>query len=75
MLKIYGTPNCVWCDRAKLLAEKHELDYQYIDVSQSQELQVWFKEQGWRTVPQIKDDNSYIGGYESLATHIKEGWQ
>ena len=35
MIKIYGTPTCGFCLRAKKLAERHGLTYEYFDVTYS----------------------------------------
>lgn len=67
---IYGTADCKWCDRAKELVTGLNLDYDYVDVAESEEAQTMFREQGLRTVPQVFDSNTRIGGYEALKAHF-----
>jgi glutaredoxin len=71
MITIYGSENCVWCLRAKQLAETFELEHEYKLVSDYQ-AEFSTKFPAARTVPQIVWDNTYIGGYEAFAKVVNE---
>ena len=69
MIEIYGTDDCVFCDRAKELLQMYEKEYTYIDVAESEVMTSAFlkKFPGVRTVPQIAlTDGFHIGGYTEL---------
>ena len=69
MIEIYGTDNCVFCDRAKELLKMYEKEYTYIDVTETEDMTAAFfkKFPDVRTVPQIAlSDGHYIGGYKEL---------
>ena len=69
MIEIYGTENCVFCDRAKELLKMYEKEYTYIDVTETEDITAAFfkKFPGVRTVPQVTlDDEFHIGGYQEL---------
>ena len=69
MIEIYGTDNCVFCDKAKNLLQMYEKEYTYIDVTETEDITAAFfkKFPDVRTVPQISLSNGhYIGGYQEL---------
>jgi glutaredoxin len=74
MIEIYGTPSCGFCLRAKKLAERYGLQYEYKDISSVEANRVELNERYGsepRTVPQIYWNNKYIGGYNELAEEIQ----
>ena len=69
MFEIYGTTNCTYCDRAKILLAMKEKEYTFINVAENDDVTAAFfkKFPNVRTVPQIAlDDGHYIGGYNEL---------
>ena len=72
--EIYGTSNCIFCDKAKDLLGEYNLDYAFIDVVENEETTVAFfkKFPNVKTVPQIMYEgldrgyNVHIGGYKEL---------
>ena len=74
MIEIYGTDNCVFCDKAKELSETYNKEYTYIDVTETEDITAAFfkKFPNVRTVPQIEYDGKdrgypvHIGGYKEL---------
>ena len=69
MFEIYGTDNCVFCDKAKILLAMYEKEYKFIDVAESDDITAAFfkKFPDVRTVPQITlSDGHWIGGYKEL---------
>lgn len=73
MIKIYGKPTCVFCVKAKKLAEQYGLKYEYLDIEVSDNLTDLKKlVPEVKTVPQIFWDLRYIGGYQEFATEIQD---
>ena len=69
MIEIYGTDNCVFCDRAKELLQMYNKEYTYIDVTETEDMTAAFfkKFPDVRTVPQLAlSDGFHIGGYKEL---------
>jgi len=72
MIKIYGKPACPWCVKAKKLADRHGLKYEYIDIQYKEGFdELAAKMAEIKTVPQIWWYDNYIGGYEEFATEIE----
>jgi glutaredoxin 3 len=66
-VKIFTTPWCPYCVRAKRLLEKKGVSYQEIDVAEDDEARVRLAEQtGRRTVPQIFIGEHHVGGSDDL---------
>lgn len=76
-VKIYGKPNCPWCDRAKALAEEKCLEVEYINIVEAGIDGAKLSEicgETVRTVPQIFVDDAFIkGGYEGLTKVLLGG--
>lgn len=74
MIRVYGTPTCTYCAKAKSLLERMNIPYQYYtvgqDVSKSEVLGM--VPEGWKTVPIIFVDNRFIGGYDDMAAYFEE---
>lgn len=66
MITIYGSPNCRFCTLAKDLADRLDISYSYIDVTQHEPSQEMFKVRGFKTVPQIFDNEVHVGGYQEF---------
>ena len=68
MFEIYGTTNCTYCDMAKKLLTVHNKEYTFIDVAEDEDITAAFfnKFPNVNKVPQIMDDDKYVGGYEEL---------
>ena len=68
MFEIYGTTNCAFCDRAKILLAMKEKEYVFIDVAEDEDITAAFfkKFPNVSKVPQIMDGEKYVGGYEEL---------
>lgn len=71
MFTIYGSTKCSYCNHAKALAEKLGIRYDYINVKEDENAMEMFRENGWRTVPQVffKDESGNdqrIGGYDDM---------
>lgn len=66
-VKIYTTPWCPYCIRAKKLLDSKGVPYQDYNVAYDQAMRQKLLEQtGSRTVPQVFINNSPVGGCDDL---------
>jgi len=73
MIEIYGTPTCGFCLRAKRLAERYNIEFEYKDITYTNNRQELIERLGEepKTVPQIYWHDNYVGGYNELAAEIE----
>ena len=73
-ITIYTGPVCNYCDAAKRLLKRNNLEFIEIDISSGPEIldQMISKSNGKRTIPQIFFDDEHIGGYIELRELEKE---
>ena len=74
-ITMYSGPLCNFCDAAKRLLLRNNLEFKEIDISTKDELrnEMIEKANGKRTIPQIFFDEYHVGGYQELRTLEKEG--
>ena len=74
-ITVYSGPMCNFCDAAKRLLSRNNLNYNEIDISTKEGLrdEMTKKANGRRTIPQIFFDDKHIGGYEELRALEKNG--
>jgi len=61
-VKVYTKDNCVWCSLLKALLKSNNIEYTELKVSKEEFIQ--FKdEHNVKTVPQLYDNDTLIGGY------------
>ena len=66
-MKIYTTPICPYCIRAKRLLDTKGVPYDEIDVSVNDRARIDLAERtGRRTVPQIFIGEHHVGGSDDL---------
>ena len=67
-ITIYTGPVCNYCDAAKRLLKRNNLEFNEIDISSGLEVlnEMINKTNGKRTIPQIFFDNEHIGGYVEI---------
>jgi glutaredoxin 3 len=66
-VKIYTTPICPYCIRAKRLLDTKGVPYEEIDVSADDQARIDLAERtGRRTVPQIFIGEHHVGGSDDL---------
>ena len=71
---MYTTPICGYCGAAKRLLQTAGISYEEVDLSQDHELRFRLVEEtGWRTVPMIYVEGTFVGGYQELAALRKRG--
>ncbi len=63
---VLTTPECPWCDKVKRLLD--ELQYQYVelDITKHEGLRLFMDALGIRTVPQVFNRHTRLGGYTEL---------
>ena len=71
---VYTGPMCNFCDAAKRLFSRNNIEYQEIDISSKAGLmdEMIKKSNGRRTIPQIFFDDHHVGGYQELRALEKE---
>ena len=69
MLQVYTKKNCPFCDQAKALLKRKNINFEEIQVDIDTNARKFIVEEGHRTVPQIyKDGKVFVeGGYSGLA--------
>ena len=71
---IYTGPLCNFCDAAKRLLTRNNIEYKEINIATVDGAmdEMIKKANGKRTIPQIFFDNKHIGGYDEARTLEKE---
>jgi glutaredoxin 3 len=74
-VRMYTTPICPYCVRAKNLLKKKGAAVEEVDVLMDEEarLEMEAKTGGARSVPQIFIGDTYVGGCDELYALEKEG--
>ena len=74
-ITVYSGPMCNFCDAAKRLLVRNNLEYTEIDISTKEGLreEMTKKANGRRTIPQIFFDDHHVGGYVELRELEKNG--
>ena len=72
---VYSGPMCNFCDAAKRLLSRNNLNYNEIDISTKEGLrdEMTKRANGRRTIPQIFFDDYHVGGYQELRELEKSG--
>lgn len=73
MITIYGKNNCIFCDRAKALADAMRFVYEYKNVETEVGTmdELLLRNPGARSAPQIWWDDRYIGGFDQFALEVE----
>lgn len=65
VVKVYSTPNCPWCHKAKEFLKEHKIDFVDIDVSTDRRAALEMVEKsGQMGVPVINIDGQIIVGFD-----------
>ena len=72
---MYSGPLCNFCDAAKRLLLRNNLEFNEIDISTKDGLreEMIKKANGKKTIPQIFFDDRHVGGYQELRALEKNG--
>ncbi len=63
-VKVFSTPSCPWCTRAKQYLDFNDIPYQNIDVSRDQQAAVeMVRKSGQQGVPQLWIDGHVVVGF------------
>lgn len=72
-VKIYTTPTCPFCKKAKDFFKSSNIDFEEINVSASREAMEFLAEKGFMGVPVITINEEFIQGFdEKTKQKIKE---
>jgi glutaredoxin 3 len=72
-IRLYTSPWCAYCKRAKALLERHGIDYEEIDIAADEGCCRLHELTGGASVPQAIVDGEPIGGYEELVGLVRGG--
>ena len=74
-ITMYSGPLCNFCEAAKRLLLRNNLEFKEIDISSKDGLrdEMIKKANGKRTIPQIFFDDYHVGGYTELRSLEKNG--
>ena len=74
-ITMYSGPLCNFCDAAKRLLSRNNLEFNEIDISTKSGLidEMIKRANGKRTIPQIFFDDHHVGGYVELRELEKKG--
>ena len=74
-ITVYSGPMCNFCDAAKRLLSRNNLNYNEIDISTKEGLrdEMTKRANGRRTIHQIFFDDYHVGGYQELRELEKTG--
>ena len=74
-ITVYSRPMCNFCDAAKRLLSRNNLNYDEIDISTKEGLrdEMTKRANGRRTIPQIFFDDYHVGGDQELRELEKTG--
>jgi glutaredoxin 3 len=71
-IRLYISRWCIQCERAVALLERHGLPFETVDVADPDGCCRLHELTGGRSVPQAIVDGRPIGGYDELATLIRD---
>ena len=74
-ITMYSGPLCNFCEAAKRLFLRNNLEFKELDISTKDGLreEMIQKSNGRRTIPQIFFEDKHIGGYQELRALEKSG--
>lgn len=78
-IQIYGKTPCSYCDMAKSFLDRKGWQYEYTNLQSLamsgeeglKQANTVLQESGMKTVPIVKIDNIYIGGYDQLVAYVE----
>ena len=67
-VKVYSTPTCPWCVKAKEFLKANNIEFKDVDVSKNpDQAEEMMKKSGQRGVPVIEIDERVIIGFDKAA--------
>lgn len=68
MIKVYSTPTCPWCHKAKDFLNAKGVEFEDVDVSTNEEAaKAMMQKSGQMGVPQIEINGKLIVGFDQAA--------
>jgi glutaredoxin len=73
MFTIYSTSTCQWCKKAEQTLVENSESFVVKNVAIPANLEEYRAKTppGTKSVPQIFDEDTYVGGYEALVLHLR----
>ena len=72
MIEVWGRDNCPSCEKTKMYLTTRKIDYIYKRLGEDFTREQVFEEFiSAKTFPQIKVNNTPVGGYEGMITYIE----
>jgi thioredoxin reductase (NADPH) len=72
MIIVYSKTNCPQCDRVKQLLTQHNITFDVKMVDKDPAIRNWLVQQGHKSVPQVYDNDTLLGGYTALMAQSPE---
>ncbi|MBI4441653.1 glutaredoxin family protein [Candidatus Woesearchaeota archaeon] len=67
-VKVYSTPTCVYCQKAKAFLKENKIDYEEINVAEDEEArEAMIEKTGQMGVPVIEIGDTIIVGFDKEA--------
>jgi len=63
MIKIYTTPNCSYCDRAKKFFANEGIEFEAVDITEDEDAMKLMREKGFMGVPVIEINGNFLQGF------------
>jgi glutaredoxin len=72
MIEVWGKSQCPSCEKTKRYLSSNKIDYIYKQLGKDFTREQIFEEfVSARTFPQVKINNTQVGGYEEMITYIE----
>lgn len=73
MFTIYSTKTCSYCIKAKEFLKSLNREYREVTITGEEQMAELTEKLGYRpkTVPQIFDNDVYVGGFDDLKEYVK----
>jgi glutaredoxin 3 len=66
MITMYSRTVCPYCDQAKALLDSKNIEYKVVNIEKDADARTFLASQGLRSVPQIYESETLIGGFDKL---------
>lgn len=66
MITVYSKNVCPYCDQAKALLDSKNIEYNVVNIEEDSDGRSFLTSQGLRSVPQIYEAETLIGGFDKL---------
>ena len=73
MITMYTKNHCGYCMMAKALLQKHDVEYEEVNIDENEDARDYIISEGHRTMPQFYTDTGELfveGGFQGLKDHF-----